>query len=180
MEILIETERLIIRELLPSDDEGMFELDADPNVLRYVGRKPIHTIEEARGVIQFIRNQYATDRIGRWAVLEKGTGDFLGWTGFKLMHEPMNNHVNHYDFGYRFIQRCWGKGFATEAGKASLEYGVKELGLAPVYAATDVDNAASRRILEKLGFRFVEIFKYDTDPGWRTDDDLSATWYELS
>jgi ribosomal-protein-alanine N-acetyltransferase len=157
----------------------MLELDTDPDVHKYVGRKPISTIEEARSVIDYVRKQYVDNGIGRWAVIHRATGDFLGWAGFKLIREPTNNHVNHYDFGYRIIRRCWGHGIATEASIACLNYGIKELGLRNIYAMTDVNNGASRHVLEKLGFQFIEIFRFDTNPGWRTEDDLTATWYKL-
>jgi RimJ/RimL family protein N-acetyltransferase len=178
--IHIETERLLIREIHPEDDQGMFELDSDPEVMRYIGKRPVQSIEESRGIIDFIRNQYATDGIGRWAVIEKATNDFLGWVGFKLIHERTNNHIDFYDFGYRLIRRCWGKGIATEASIASLHFGKKELKLPDIYAMTDVNNGASRHILEKLGFRFIDTFHFETNPGWRTDDELIATWYKLA
>jgi len=180
MDIHIETERLLIRELQSSDDQGMFELDSDAEVMRYIGRKPVESIEESREVIAFVRQQYEANGIGRWAVIEKETGDFLGWVGFKLIQELTNNHINFYDFGYRFVRRSWGRGFATEASIASLHFGKKELKLPDIYAMTDVNNGASRHILEKLGFQLLETFRFERNPGWRTDDDLEATWYKLA
>jgi RimJ/RimL family protein N-acetyltransferase len=67
----IETERLIMRDLLLSDDDGMFELDSDPEVHRFIGNKPVQTIEESRKVIDIIRQQYEDNGIGRLAVIEK-------------------------------------------------------------------------------------------------------------
>ena len=78
MQSVIETERLMIRELLPSDDLGMFELDNDADVHRYLGNKPVQTLEEAQEMIRFIRQQYATNGIGRWAIIEKRSKDFVG------------------------------------------------------------------------------------------------------
>ena len=177
MEIFIETERLFIRELLAEDAAGMFEMDSDPEVHRYVGSKHLTNIDESRDVIDFVRKQYVADGIGRWAIIEKATNEFVGWTGFKLMREKVNGHVNHYDFGYRLMRRKWGFGFATESGAAALLYGLETLKLAPVFAMTDVDNTASRRVLEKLGFRLAEIFHYDGAPTWRMDGQ-PTTWYE--
>lgn len=179
MDIHIETERLLIRELQACDDQGMFKLDSNPEVMRYIGRNPVESIEQSRDVIDLVRGQYVANGIGRWAVLEKRTGDFLGWVGFKLIQEETNNHINFYDFGYRFIQKHWGKGFATEASVASLHFGKKELKLPDIYAMTDVHNGASRHVLEKLGFQLLETFRFEKNPGWRTDDDLEATWYKL-
>ena len=178
MSIRIETERLYIRELLPEDDQAMFELDTDPVVHRYVGNKPLKTIEESRAVIAYIRQQYADAGIGRWAVIEKSSGEFIGWTGFKIMRERVNKHEDFYDFGYRHLRRFWGKGLASEAARAALDYGTGMLGIRDIYAMTDVDNGASRHILEGLGFRLMEIFPYDGNPTWRTAGQ-PTTWYRL-
>jgi ribosomal-protein-alanine N-acetyltransferase len=178
MDVLIETPRCIIREMLPEDEQGLFEMDSDPEVHKYIAQNPLKTMDDVQAMIQFVRQQYTDNRIARWSVADKRTGEILGWTGFKLMKEPANGRIGHYDFGYRFKQSAWGKGYATEVGRASLHYGIDILRLDPVYAMTDVDNAASRRVLEKLGFRFVEIFNYEGPANWRTPNDLAATWYE--
>ena len=175
----IETERFYIRELQLEDEAGMFEMDNDPLVHRYIAQNPIKTIEEERDVIRFVRQQYTDNGIGRWAIVDKHTGEFIGWTGFKLMTETVNGQTNYYDYGYRLKQSAWGKGIATETGLASLRYGVDKMGLWPVFAMTDVNNGASRHILEKLGFNFIKIFLYTGPSQWRTAGDISATWYEL-
>jgi RimJ/RimL family protein N-acetyltransferase len=177
MYIRIETPRLIVRELLPGDEQRMFEMDSNPEVHRYLGNKPYTDIQQSRDNIAFIRRQYAENGIGRWAVVLKDSGDLIGWTGFKLMRDEVNGHVNHYDFGYRHMQQHWGQGYAYEAAKAALDYGIQVLGLRNIYAMTDVENQPSRRLLEKLGFRFVEIFSYDGTPFWR--EGLPVTWYRL-
>jgi ribosomal-protein-alanine N-acetyltransferase len=177
MNILIETPRLIIRELLPSDEEGMFAMDNDAEVHRYLGNKPYADIQQSRDNIAFIQQQYAEHGIGRWAVILKETGDFVGWTGFKHMVEPVNGHVNHLDFGYRHARPYWGQGYGYEAAKASLDYGIEQLGFRDIYAMTDVENKGSRRILEKLDFQLKEIFAYDGPSFWV--EGLPVTWYEL-
>lgn len=179
MSFRIETPRLLIRELRPSDEYGMFAMDSDPEVHRYLGNQPVSTIEQSRETIAFVRQQYVSDGIGRWAVELKETGEFIGWTGFKLMHEMVNGHVNHYDFGYRHLQRFWGQGYAYEAAQAALDYGIKVLGFKDIYGMTDVENKGSRRLLEKLGFRLVEIFAYDAPPTWRAHFGEPTTWYKL-
>ena len=170
MQSVIETERLIIRELLPSDDLGMFELDNDADVHRYLGNKPVQTLEEAREMIRFIRQQYATNGIGRWAIIEKRSKDFVGWTGLKWIRDTINQHSNFYDIGYRLVKRHWGKGFATESAKACLDYGFNQLGLGKIYAMADVNNEASNKVLRKLGLSFVETFMLD---------ESLHNWYEI-
>ena len=178
MSVHIETPRTLIRELLPEDEAGMFAMDSDPEVHRFVGRRPLSSVDESRAVISFVRGQYITKGIGRWAIVLRETGEFVGWTGFKLIENMVNGYSGHYDFGYRLAQKYWGKGLATEASRAALEYGIATLGLKNIYAMTDVNNNASRQVLEKLGFRLIEIFAYDAEPDWRDTGD-PTTWYKL-
>lgn len=177
--MILETPRLIIRELLPEDEPGMFAMDSDPEVHRYLGNHPYKEIQESRDNIDIIRRQYEENGIGRWAMLLKENGDFVGWTGFKLMREMVNGHINHYDFGYRLARRYWGRGLATEGARAALGYGIQVLGLKNIYGMTDIDNGASRHILESLGFKLVEIFAYDAPSVWKPQYGKPTTWYKL-
>jgi len=161
MKSFIETERLILREMIPSDDEGMFELDSNPEVHRFVGKSPVTLIDESRLMIENIRTQYAENGIGRWAVILKETNEFIGWSGIKLIKDTINNHQNFYEIGYRFIQKHWGKGYATEAGLAFVDYAFNEMKVENLYAYADAGNINSRHILEKLGMHYVNSFEYD-------------------
>jgi RimJ/RimL family protein N-acetyltransferase len=156
----IETERLILRELLHSDDKDMFELDSNPKVHKYLGENPVKNIEQVQDVITMVRNQYQSNGIGRWATIEKETGLFIGWSGLKFITEHENNKVFYHDIGYRFMPQFWGKGYATEATKACLKYGFQEMNLKEIWGATHEENIASRRVLEKCGLTFVEQFMW--------------------
>ncbi|MFD2787148.1 GNAT family N-acetyltransferase [Hymenobacter rubripertinctus] len=164
MKVLAETERLLLRELTSADAAGMFELDSDPEVHRFLGNRPVRTLAQSAAVIEFVRQQYQTNGIGRWAVELRATGEFLGWAGLKLVQEPLNGHVGFHDVGYRFIRRFWGRGFATEAARASVAYGFKVLHLPALYATADLRNLASRAVLGKVGFRQVSEFDYEGVP----------------
>ena len=170
MEIYIETQRLILREVLPTDIEGFFELDADPEVHRYLGNKPLKDKAQVVDVINFIRQQYVDNGIGRWAMIEKETNNFIGWTGLKLEKVKTNNHVNYYDLGYRLIRKYWGKGFATESAIPCLQYGFDKLDIKEVYAAADCENIGSNNILKKVGLNFVETFDHDG---------IKHNWYKM-
>ena len=78
MKIHIETERLIIRDLEAFDAKGIFELDSDPKVHEFLGKNPIKIVKEAEGVINGIRQHYVENGIGRWAIVDKKTNDFIG------------------------------------------------------------------------------------------------------
>ena len=169
MKTSIETERLLLRELLPTDDAGMFELDSNPEVHIYLGNKPVKSIEESREAIANIRQQYLENGIGRWAVILKETGEFIGWSGLKL-EKNVNGHETFYDLGYRFIQKHWGKGYAFETAKAFVDFGFSEMKLPVINAYADFDNLNSRKVLEKVGMKFVNSFELD-----RTEE----AWYEI-
>jgi ribosomal-protein-alanine N-acetyltransferase len=168
--LLIETDRLYFREILESDEHGIFELDSDPNVHQYLGNQALKSIIQARDSIQFIRQQYIDNGIGRLAIIEKETDDFVGWGGFKFITTKINEHQNYYDLGYRFIKRYWGKGYATESSKAAIEFGFKSLDLPVIHAIADIRNIQSRKVLEKCGLKCKEIFDYDAMPHY---------WFEL-
>jgi len=170
MRYYIETDRLLMRDLLAADAEGMYELDSDPDVHRYVGRNPVTTIERSREIIDIIRTQYDTNGIGRWAVIEKSTGNFIGWSGLKLMTELTNGHINYLDVGYRFIKRYWGQGYAKETARAAVDYAWHALGAADVYGMADVENVASCKVLESTGMQLIEHFLFEGD---------MHAWYRL-
>jgi len=166
----IETERLILREFLLSDVDRMFEMDSNPNVHRFLGKKPVKHIDESRAYIETIQGQYKKYGIGRWAVVLKETNEFIGWSGIKLITNEINKHQNFYEIGYRFIEKHWGKGYATEAGKAFVTYAFNEMKVEALYAYADEGNENSRKILEKLGLRYVNSFEYEEE---------LEVWYEL-
>jgi len=170
MKKFTETPRLILRELVATDDKGMFELDSNAEVLKYLYTEPQTKIEQSRDVIAFIRKQYMENGIGRWAVIEKQSGDFIGWAGLKLVTQTINNRTNYYDVGYRLIPRYWGRGYATELCRASVDYGFNVLKLDLVCATASMHNLASRKVLEKTGLKFIEEFLYDNH---------HEAWYEI-
>lgn len=147
---LIETPRLYLRELTPTDAENFYLLNADPEVMRFTGDEPFGSIEEA---YTFLENysHYNDYGFGRWAVIRKQDGAFLGWCGLKFTPES-----NEYDIGFRFFRKYWGNGYATQAAKACLDYGFGQLGLTTIVGRVMADNAASVKVLEKLGMNYVK------------------------
>lgn len=169
--IFAETDRIILREILPEDVEAMFELDSDPEVHRYLGNKPIHTIEQAAAQIEFIRQQYVDFGIGRWAIVDKESNEFVGWGGMKFRTDTVNQHTNYYDVGYRLLRRFWGRGYATESAKASVKYAFEVLNLPAVYAMAECGNSGSRNALLKTGLKITAQLE---------DDGVLCDWFEIS
>lgn len=159
MKIFAETERLILREIAESDEEGLFRLDSNPEVHRYLGNNPVKEKSQIREVIKFIRQQYTDFGIGRWAVIEKESGNFIGWCGMKYINEETNGHINFHDIGYRLIQEYWGKGYATESAKAALAYAFIEMKLTDIYGMSHVENQGSINVLTKLGLQITGTFE---------------------
>jgi ribosomal-protein-alanine N-acetyltransferase len=173
MTFYIETERLIMRDLLESDTQGIFELDSNPDVHKYLGKNPIKTLKQAGDSIKFIRKQYEERSIGRFATIEKSSGDFIGWSGIKYNigdKEELGVKRDFYDIGYRFIPRYWGKGYATESSKAVLDFGFAKLNIETMCGAAEMGNVASNKVLQKIGLKYIEQFIYDNE---------MINWYQL-
>ncbi|MCW4469103.1 GNAT family N-acetyltransferase [Flavobacterium sp. MFBS3-15] len=166
-----ESERLLFRELLPSDEDSLFEMDSDPDVHRYLGNTPVQSMDEIRSAITMIRQQYLDNGAARMAVILKETGEFLGWAGLKFMEHEINGHINHFDLGYRFMKRHWGKGYATEAAKAFIDYGFNVMGLSKINAYADAGNINSHSVLEKAGLKYIGTFYDEGSP---------SVWYEIT
>jgi len=94
----------------------------------------------------------ATHGFGLWAVELRETGEVIGAAGLGHLEDGPEVEV-----GYRFIKRHWGNGYATEAARASIEFGLDELGLNEIVAVTLSTNLASRRVMEKCGLAFVGV-----------------------
>ncbi len=173
MKFHIETDRLILREFRESDVDGIFELDSNPNVHRYLGNKPITSREEAEKIVDVVLKQYAERGIGRWIMEDKETGEFLGWSGLRLNTEyNMNGFTHYYDVGYRILEQFWGKGYATESGKAAVKYAFEDMNLPAVYATTDIGNEASHKALLKIGLTYEKDFYFE-------EEGLNLRWYKL-
>ena len=170
MEIIIETERLIIREIVLTDIDAMFELHSDPEVHRYLGNNTITSHEKMVEAIDFLRQQYIDFGVGRWAMINKKTNEFIGWTGLEYVTKEINKHKNFYDLGYRLLKRFWGQGFATESAFASVDYAFDNLKATEVYGMADIENEGSNKILEKVGLKFIESFDFEG---------VKHNWYKL-
>lgn len=146
---------------MDEDVNGMFAMDSDAEVHTFLGNRPISTLEEAQKMIDSIKQQYIENGIGRWAVVEKESGNFIGWSGFKLITDVIAGRSNFYDLGYRFIKQYWGKGYATESAIASLNHGFSKLDYEEICGMADVNHTASNAILQKIGLVKRNEFTFD-------------------
>ena len=172
MDVLLETDRLILRPFTLDDAEVMFIMDSNPNVHKYLWNKPVQNITEIYPVIESLQKQYATNKIGRFATFLNEDGQFIGWTGIKFINDHIENgNTNFYDYGYRLDERFWNKGYATEATKFWLEYGFNQMQIQEMNAYTHAQNGASNHILSKCGMQFLEEYTAEDGINWK--------WWQL-
>lgn len=159
MDAVIETSRLLLRTFTINDAQLIYDLNNDPEVVRYT-YDPITDPEHAKHILEtVILPQYALYKHGRWAVHIKQGLEFIGWCGLK--YRPEQNEV---DLGYRFKQSSWGKGYATEAAFASIKYGFEKLNLPRIIGRAVPENAGSLKVLEKCGMQFLREEVVDGHP----------------
>ena len=168
MDLILETNRLILRPLKLSDAQELFELNKNPNVHKYLWQKPEEVIDESIKVIEYVQRQYAENNIGRYAAILKQTGDFIGWTGIKFVNDHVENgNTNFYDYGYRLNEKFWNKGYATETSKVWLDYGFNKMKIDKMNAYTHSENGASNHILQKVGMKFMEDYPDTNGVTWK-------------
>jgi RimJ/RimL family protein N-acetyltransferase len=158
-EFKILTDRLMLRPFQKEDAVGFFQMNNDPLVLQYTGDVPFADVPAAEAFISGYQH-YETYGYGRWTVVDRTTGEYLGFCGLKY-HPEMGD----VDLGFRFIREYWGKGYATEAASACLEYAFNALEIPCVIGRAQAGNLASIRVLEKIGMQFVKTFDFEGIPG---------------
>ncbi|MBA5778897.1 GNAT family N-acetyltransferase [Stappia sp. F7233] len=147
--VVAETERLSLREATDADAAFMFALLNDPDYLRFIGDRNIHSIADAASYIATrYRAGYAEHGFGLWLVEENATGATIGVSGL-VRREGLDAP----DIGYAFLPAYRGQGYALEAARAVLEIGRSRFRLPRVLAITNPDNAVPHRLLLGLGFR---------------------------
>lgn len=147
---IIETERLLLRPFTMADVNGSYQLNLDAEVTKYTNDGGGVSYEEIKKRIHgVVHGDYEKYGFGRFAVIYKDTNEFVGFSGLKYLSE-----YDEVDIGYRFNQKYWGKGIATESAHASLEFGFQKLKLEKIVGYAMPENMASVRVMEKLGFEF--------------------------
>lgn len=145
---MLETKRLFIRPFTDSDVPDVFAMRSDPEIMRYI-RAPHKDIAETKKWVTMLSSRWKKDGIGFCSLIEKETGNFLGWCGLWQLVE--NGEI---EVGYALAKTYWGKGLATESAERFLQYGFDELNLGKIVALAREENLASRRVMEKLGMQY--------------------------
>ena len=175
-DVLLETDRLRLRRFTDSDADAalLFDLDSDPEVMRYIGPNTVGSVAEYRERLRTIwLPQYGEPPRGVWAVEERAGGGFVGWV--MLRPSPLHRmaadlgwtRATDLEVGYRLRRAAWGRGYATECAAELVRRGLLDSAVTAVVAVALATNRASCRVLEKIGLsyeRAVALPGY-ADPG---------------
>lgn len=166
-DVVLETERLTLRRFTDCDADAalLFDLDSDPEVMRFIGPSGLKSLEEAHAKIRdrFLLH-YAHPGRGCFAAEERASGAFLGWFFLRKSPEYMFaeqagwTRPSDIELGYRLKRFAWGKGFATEASLALVALTLADPSVTGIVSAALITNVASWRVMEKCGLTRVRSF----------------------
>ncbi len=144
--MILETERLVLREFAPGDTDALLKVLGDPIAMQYYPA-PFTRAEVDEWIA---RNQarYAESGLGLWAMLLKSSGELIGDCGCVMQEVDGRNEI---EVGYHVRRDLWGSGYATEAARACMDYAFARLGATRVISMVRPENVASRRVAEKNG-----------------------------
>jgi RimJ/RimL family protein N-acetyltransferase len=152
----LTTRRLVLRWLEPRDVDALYELDSDPEVMRFLtGGQPTKRETIERNLTDGCDRQAG---YGRWAA--EASGEFIGWFALSRAADTPPHEA---ELGYRLRRDAWGRGYASEGSLALLRKAFTELGTRRVWAETMFVNTRSRQVMERIGLRFVRVFHVDFD-----------------
>ncbi|PEZ07591.1 GNAT family N-acetyltransferase [Bacillus sp. AFS018417] len=146
---ILETERLILRELIEDDAQGILNCFSNEDVLRYYGQNPLTDLEQVKNIIRNFLNNYKEKRGIKWGIEIKEREGIIGTIGF---HDWSSEHKRA-EIAYVLLPEHWGKRYATEAALKVISYGFHELELTRIGAVVFTENKASNVLLTKLGFQ---------------------------
>jgi RimJ/RimL family protein N-acetyltransferase len=156
--VRLTSRRLILRDWRDSDLEPWAEMNADPEVRRFLG--PPLTYEQAEAWMLTFRDDLDRYGFGIWALEIRASGEFIGFTGLSTVDDDLPYAGT--DLSWRLARRAWGHGYATEAALAAMAYGFRELDLAEIIAVTMARNVRSQAVMRRIGMT--------TDPAEDFDD----------
>ena len=156
---IVTTQRLQLIPFAPSHEDGLFEMNSNPQVMRYLG--PVQTREETRSSIERQGEKWSKFGFGWWSIFEIGSDNLVGAACLQHLGHVETNPL---EIGWRLAPEAQGKGYATEAGRAAMEFGFDVIGETYLTAVTAPDNKASARVMERLGMRYIGIQTHYDEP----------------
>jgi ribosomal-protein-alanine N-acetyltransferase len=151
----ITMNRLILRQFTKDDLDTYAEIMGDREVGRWFPKGDGYTREESEKSLKAILKHWSQHGFGIWAIVDKANGALIGRCGLNLINETSEVEID-----FVVSPNSWGKGHGTEAAKAALAYGFENLRLQNIIALAKPENNASRRVIEKIGMRFIKKAEY--------------------
>ncbi|HZI89737.1 MAG TPA: GNAT family N-acetyltransferase [Candidatus Polarisedimenticolia bacterium] len=156
---ILETERLSIRRFTLEDAAFILALVNDPEWLRHIGDRKVHSLEDARGYLaNRVLASYERHGFGMWAVCLRETGEPIGTCGL-IRREGLTD----VDIGFAFLPGHRGKGYALESARSVLDHGIRALGMKRILAIVSPANDSSIRLLEQLGMKLERMIRLPDD-----------------
>jgi ribosomal-protein-alanine N-acetyltransferase len=166
--LILQTERLALHELGAEDAPFILELLLSRGFMENIGDRGVRDLDGAAGYIERARAGYAANGFGLWRCDVKATGEASGLCGL-----VKRDGLEHPDVGYAFLERFWGRGYASESAAAALAYGRKAVGLKTIVAITTPANLGSIAVLKKIGLRDAGVIRapgHEDDSAYFTTD----------
>src|SRR5215472_8366748 len=150
--VTLQTPRLVLRRWRAEDMAALAAINADPEVMRWIGTGATRDPDQTRAGLDAFERQWAESGFGIFAVQVRETGELAGLTGLAVPHF-LPEVMPAVEIAWRFARPFWNKGIGTEAARAALDFGLTGCGLDRIIAIVQVGNDASERIMLKLGMR---------------------------
>jgi len=154
MSIVYQSQNIVIREFIPQDKQLFVQLFEDEEVTRYLPQRSAAQYVE---LFDSTIADYGKSPMGRWGIFDSHTHDFIGM--YLIRHfQYVPDQV---EIGYVLAKKYWGKGIASEASSALIDYCFTQTDTNQVVAVTDLDNVGSQKVLEKAGLRRINNLRRD-------------------
>ena len=151
----ITTARLILRGFSEEDVEPLHRILGEEGVLRFFPNTDPPSQDRVQRLILGQLKHWEERGYGWWAIEPRSQSELIGWSGLQFLPETEEIEV-----AYLLDKAFWGQGFATEAARASIQYGFEDLSLESIVGIVHPENIASQRVIEKLGMTFTTRTQY--------------------
>lgn len=158
---IIETERLRMEPFSSSHTSALNALNADPDIMRYIGEGTTETLEETKATIERVSDRWKRFGYSWWVLIQLKDNEIVGSACVQNLAHKAEAPL---EIGWRLIPKYQGLGFATEAGQAAIEFAFGTLGATYLVAVAHPQNKSSHRVMERLGMNYVGIEEHYDQP----------------
>jgi len=152
---VLDTERLMLRELKINDAQAILNCFSNSDVLRHYGQNPLTSLDQVKHIINNFSKNYDEKRGIKWGIELKGQEGIIGTIGF----QEWSTEHRRAEISYALFPESWGKGYAMEAVNRVISFGFQEMDLVRIGAIVFTENDASNKLLTKVGFEKEGILK---------------------